>query len=72
MGNVELGTLVESIKREGLISSFNQVSEATVPPHTCGIIPSIHYSKSIRRVVFYDFVGDTYYYTLYMQQSFQN
>ena len=36
MGNVESGksTLVESIKREGFLSSFNQVSEATVPPHT--------------------------------------
>ena len=65
MGNVESGksTLVESIKREGFLSSFNQVSEATVPPHTCGIIPSIHYSKTIGRVVFYDFAGDTEYYS---------
>ena len=73
MGIVESGkrTLVESIKQEGFLSSFNQVSEATVPPNTCGIIPSIHYSKTIGRVVFYDFAGDSEYNTLHMQQSFQ-
>ena len=65
MGNVESGksTLIEAIKREGFFSSFNQVSETTVPPHTCGIIPSIHYSKTIGRVQFYDFAGDTEYYS---------
>ena len=65
MGNIESGksTLVEAMKREGFLSSLNQVSEGTVPPHTSGIIPSVHYSKSIGRVLFYDFAGDPEYYS---------
>ena len=69
VGNVESGksTLIESLKREGLFSLFYSyfypVSEATVPPHTSGIIPSVHYSKTIGRVLYYDFAGDPEYYS---------
>ena len=65
LGNVESGksTLIESLKRQGLISSFNQVSEATVPPHTSGIIPSEYSHRSIGRVLYYDFAGDPEYYS---------
>ena len=65
VGNVESGksTLIESLQREGFLSSFNSVSEATVPPHTSGIIPSVHYSKTIGRVLYYDFAGDPEYYS---------
>ena len=65
VGNVESGksTLIESLQREGFFSSFNPVSEATVPPHTSGIIPSVHYSKTIGRVLYYDFAGDPEYYS---------
>ena len=64
MGNPESGksTLIESMKREGFFSSLRPVSEATVPPHTSGIIPSIHYSKTMGRVLFYDFAGYPEYY----------
>ena len=56
------------MKREGLFtyyiySYFYPVSEATVPPHTSGIIPSVHYSKTIGRVLYYDFAGDPEYYS---------
>ena len=65
VGNVDSGksTLIESLKREGFFSSLNPVSEATVPPHTSGIIPSVHYSKTTGRVLFYDFAGDLEYYS---------
>ena len=67
VGHVDSGksTLIEStsLKREGLLSSWNPVSEATVPPHTIGIIPTIHYSVTIGRVLFYDFAGDPEYYS---------
>ena len=65
VGNVESGksTLVESLKREGFFSSLTSVSEATVPPHTSGIIPSVHFSKAIGRVIYYDFAGDPEYYS---------
>ena len=65
VGHVQSGksTLIESLKRDGLFSSLNQVSEATVPPHTSGIIPSEHYSKTIGRVLYYDFAGDPQYYS---------
>ena len=65
VGNVESGksTLIKSLQREGFLSSFNPVSEATVPPHTSGIIPSVHYSKTIGRVLYYDFAGDPEYYS---------
>ena len=65
LGNVQSGksTLIESLKREGFFSSLNQVSEATVPPHTSGIVPSVHISKTIGRVLYYDFAGDPEYYS---------
>ena len=67
LGNVQSdkSTLIESLKSEGFFSIWlrNQVSEATVPPHTSGIIPSIYYSSAIGRVLFYDFAGESEYYS---------
>ena len=65
LGNVQSGksTLIESLKRQGFFSSFSQVSEATVPPHTSGIIPSEYCNKTIGRVVYYDFAGESEYYS---------
>ena len=66
VGNVMSGksTLIESLKREGFFSSLvGQVSENAVPLHTSGIVPSIHHSKTIGRVLFYDFAGDQEYYS---------
>ncbi len=65
IGKVESGksTLIKALKRDGILSSLNPVSEATVPPHTSGIIPSVHHSKAIGRVIYYDFAGDPEYYS---------
>ena len=65
LGNVQSGksTLIESLKRQGFFSSFNQVSEATVPPHTSGIIPSEYCHSRTVRVLYYDFAGDPEYYS---------
>ena len=62
IGNPGAGksTLVETLKREGFFDTFRRV---TVPPHTAGIVPSIHTSKHYGRVVFYDFAGDPEYYS---------
>ena len=56
-------SLVKTLKREGYIDSFKRVSESSVPPHTAGIVPSIHTSKHYGRVLFYDFAGDAEYYS---------
>ena len=65
VGNIMSGksTLIESLKREGFFASRSQVSENTVPLHTSGIVPSVHYSKTIGRVLYYDFAGDPEYYS---------
>ena len=65
VGNIMSGksTLIESLKREGFFASRSQVSENTVPLHTSGIVPSIHHSKTIGRVLYYDFAGDQEYYS---------
>ena len=65
LGNVQSGksTLVESLKRRNFFSSFSQVTEAEVPPHTSGIVPSEYSHKSIGRVVYYDFAGDPEYHS---------
>ena len=65
VGNVLSGksTLIEALKREGIFSSLNPVSEATIPLHTSGIIPSVHHSKATGRVLYYDFAGDPEYYS---------
>ena len=65
VGNPGAGksSLVEALKREGFIDSFKRVSGSSVPPHTAGIIPSIHTSKHYGRVLFYDFAGDAEYYS---------
>jgi ankyrin repeat protein len=65
VGNTLSGksTLIESMKREGFFTSFGQVSENTVPLHTSGIIPSVHDSKTIGRILYYDFAGDPQYYS---------
>ena len=56
-------SLVEALKREGLIQSFNRVSSKSVALRTAGIVPSIHTSDSYGRVQFYDFAGDPEYYS---------
>ena len=56
-------SLVEALKREGFIQSFNRVSNKSVGLHTAGIVPSIHTSDSYGRVQFYDFAGDPEYYS---------
>ena len=56
-------SLVEALKRESFIKSLSRVSKKSVPPHTAGIVPSIHTSPSFGRVQFYDFAGDPEYYS---------
>ena len=60
-------SLIEALKREGLFYSIfartSRLSEADVPPHTAGIIPSVYTSSQYGRVVFYDFAGDPEYYS---------
>ena len=65
LGNAESGksTLVESLKRKGVISSRRPISVFDVPPHTAGIIPSFYESRLGRRFLYYDFAGDTEYYS---------
>ena len=65
IGNTGAGksSFVESMKREGFLDSMSTVSESTVPPHTAGIVPSIHTSKHCGRVLFYDLAGDPEYYS---------
>ena len=65
VGNILSGksTLIESLKRDGFFNSFGQVTENTVPLRTSGIIPSVHHSKTIGRVLYYDFAGDPEYYS---------
>ena len=65
VGNIQSGksTLIESLKREFFFWSFSEVSEDVVPPHTCGIIPSVHFSKAWGRILYYDFAGDPEYYS---------
>lgn len=54
-------TLVESLKRKGVLAS--RVTEADVPLHTAGIIPSHYDSKKIGRILYFDFAGDREYYS---------
>ena len=65
IGNPGAGksTLVESLKKEGFFQTFGRIPEQSVPAHTAGIVPSIHASKSLGRVIFYDFAGDPEYYS---------
>ena len=64
LGHPESGksTLVESLKRKG-ISSIVQVPKSDVASHTEGIVPSIHQRKDSRRLLYYDFAGDSEYYS---------
>ncbi len=65
IGNTGAGksSLIETLKREGFMDRFRTVSESSVPPHTAGIVPSIHMSNYYGRVLFYDFAGDPEYYS---------
>ena len=60
-------SLIEALKREGLFYSIfartSRLSEADVPPHTAGIVPSVYTSSQYGRVLFYDFAGDPEYYS---------
>ena len=53
------------MKTEGLfqLQSWMGVSESSVPAHTAGIVPSIYFSKTCGRVLFFDFAGDAEYYS---------
>ena len=63
LGNPGSGksTLVESLKRKVIIPFF-RVSEADVPLHTAGIVPSVDQSNA-NRLIYYDFAGDRVYYS---------
>ena len=65
VGNIMSGksTLIESLKRKGFFASRSPISENTVPLFTSGIVPSVHHSKTIGRVLYYDFAGDPEYYS---------
>ena len=66
LGNPGSGksTLVESLKRKGIFSSFfTMITEADVPPHTAGIVPSVHQSKETGRLLYFDFAGDQEYFS---------
>ena len=65
VGNPGAGksSFIETLKREGFFDWIWRVSESSVPPHTAGIVPSIHTSKHYGRVLFYDFAGDAEYYS---------
>ena len=65
LGNPGAGksSFIATLKREGFFESLRRVSESSVPPHTAGIVPSIHTSKHYGRVLFYDFAGDAEYYS---------
>ena len=65
LGNPGAGksSFIATLKREGFFGSLWRVSESSVPPHTAGIVPSIHTSKHYGRVLFYDFAGDAEYYS---------
>ena len=60
-------SLIEALKRRGLFYSIfartARLSEADVPPHTAGIVPSVFTGSQYGRVVFYDFAGDPEYYS---------
>ena len=64
IGNRKAGksSLIELLKKESYSSkSFKQVSLASMPSHTVGVLPSVNISKH-RRLLFYDFAGDPEYY----------
>ena len=65
IGNAGVGksSFVEAFKKEGFFNGYWRVSESSVPPHTAGIVPSIHTSKRLGRVLFFDFAGDPEYYS---------
>ena len=65
LGNTGAGksSFIATLKREGFFEALWRVSESSVPPHTAGIVPSIHTSKHYGRVLFYDFAGDAEYYS---------
>ena len=55
---------MESIKSKETFSFFGRtLSESSVPPHTAGIVPTMHTSKQSGRVLFFDFAGDSEYYS---------
>ena len=56
-------SLIEALKLEGFFDTFRRISESIVPPHTAGIVPHTHNSSLYGRVLFYDFAGDTEYYS---------
>lgn len=65
IGNSGAGksSLIEAMKRENFLESFSKVSESSVPPHTAGIVPTVHVSKHYGRLLFYDFAGYREYYS---------
>ena len=64
LGNPGSGksTLVKSLKQKWLSSLFT-VTKADIPPHTAGIVPSVHQRKETGRLLYFDFAGDQEYYS---------
>ena len=68
VGHPEAGksTLIETMKTEGYFDYFKyllSIASSSVPPHTAGIVPSVHDSDQYGRILFYDFAGDPEYYS---------
>ena len=53
-------TLIDTLKKEGFFYIFKRT---IIEPHTAGIIPTTFNSTDYGRMIFYDFAGDSEYYT---------
>ena len=65
LGNVKSGksSLIEAFKHRGLLESHIRIDETTVAPNTSGIVPSHYDSRMVGRIIYYDFAGNTEYYS---------
>ena len=67
MGHPAAGktTLIKTLKSEGLISKISELFgyKTVVAPHTAGIVPSTFDSDQFGRMIFFDFAGDSEYYS---------
>ena len=57
-------SLIEALKSSDKFYFFKKrLTEGDVSPHTAGIVPSIYQGKKNRNILFFDFAGDTEYYS---------